>query len=130
MVSVTVFINFAKCALHCGCLQNVYSYAPCSKLSLQVDHYSTFLVFLDFPKEKGKINFPILMTTEEFKNKLEEIYPRLKNQCYLLMKAAKSNKLQNLDIASSSYNPKDIYNSNLGQGKLYIRFATEAEVMS
>ena len=76
------------------------------------------------------MNFPYSMTTKEFTNKLEEIYPRLKNRCYLLMKAAKSNKLQYLNIASSSYNPKDIYNSNLGQGKLYIRFATEAEVMS
>ena len=70
------------------------------------------------------------MTTEEFTNKLEEIYPKLQNQCYLLMKTDKSNKLQYLDIANSSYNPKDIYNSNLGQGRLYIRFATKTEVMS
>ena len=70
------------------------------------------------------------MTTEEFTSKLEEIYPKLQDQCYLLMKADKSNKLQYLDIASYSYNPKGIYNSNLGQGRLYIRFATETEVIS
>ena len=70
------------------------------------------------------------MTTEEFTNKLEEIYPKLQDQCYLLMKADKSKKLQYLDIPSSSYKPTDIYNSNLGQGRLYIRFATETEVMS
>ena len=80
--------------------------------------------------EKQKVHFPFSMTTEEFKIKLVEIYSKLQNQCYLLMRADKSNKLLYLDIASSYYNPNEIYNSNLGQGRLYIRFAAKTEVMS
>ena len=129
VVSVTVFINLANRTALWLCAERV---------QLRTLHYtipsswSLFYInlFLEFCQEKGKIDFPFLMKTEEFTNKLEEIYPKLQNQCYLLMKADKSNKLQYLDIASSSYNPKDIYDSNLGQGRLYIRFATETEVMS
>ena len=84
---------------------------------------------LGFLDEKGKVEFPFAMGVKEFRNKLVEIYPKLRNECYLLMKADKSNILEYLNIAPSYYNPEEIYYSNLGQGKLYIRFATVAEVM-
>ena len=69
------------------------------------------------------------MTTEEFKNKLVEIYPKLKDRQFLLMKANESNSLERLNLAPSHYNAEDIYHSNLGRGRLYIRCVNELEVM-
>ena len=87
------------------------------------------LIFLEFLKKDNKVEFPISMTTEEFKNKLVEIYPKLKDRQFLLMKANESNSLERLNLAPSHYNAEDIYHSNLGRGRLYIQSVNELEVM-
>ena len=85
------------------------------------------LIFLEFLKKDNKVEFPISMTTEEFKNRLVKIYPKLKDRQFLLMKVNESNSLERLNLAPSHYNADDIYHSNLGRGRLYIQCVNELE---
>ena len=87
------------------------------------------LIFLEFLKKDNKVEFPISMTTEEFKNRLVKIYPKLKDRQFLLMKVNERNSLERLNLSPSHYNADDIYHSNLGRGRLYIQCVNELEVM-
>jgi hypothetical protein len=78
------------------------------------------------------VEFSLELTNEEFKQKLGEIYPKLENACFVLMKADRKNKLEELDPGTRCfrcYTPRNIYHSNRGQGRLYIRIIAENEVI-
>ncbi|CAB4007268.1 Hypothetical predicted protein [Paramuricea clavata] len=83
--------------------------------------------------EKGKVEFSFQLTNEEFKQKLYEIYPKLENGCFVFMKAGKHNTLEELGAGSCCYRcytPENVYHSNPGQGRLYIRRIAENEISS
>ena len=61
------------------------------------------------------------MSHERFVEKLVDIFPKLKGHDFILLRANRSNDLEPLNIPPSSYNPREIDTSNLGQGRLYIR---------
>ena len=97
------------------------TYMAVTKLSLAV--------ISEFLNNETKVEFDISMTVEEFKNKLVEIYPKLQNKQFGLLKAdEKSEVLERLNISSSCYRPEDIYYSNLGRGRLYIRCDSEVSI--
>ena len=79
-----------------------------------------------------KVEFSIALTNEEFKQKLVEIYPSLENACFMFMKAGKDNTLKDLNpgiCCYRCYTPENVYSSDRGQGKLYIRMISENEVL-
>ena len=81
--------------------------------------------------EKDKVEFSLELTNVEFKQKLVEIYPKLENACFVLMKAGRKNKLEELDpgiCCYRCYTPNNIYHSDRGQGRLYIRRIAESKV--
>ncbi|CAB4009578.1 Hypothetical predicted protein [Paramuricea clavata] len=81
--------------------------------------------------EKDKVEFSLELTNVEFKQKLVEIYSKLENACFVLMKADRKNKLEELDPGTCCYRcytPNNIYDSNRGQGRLYIRIIAENEI--
>jgi hypothetical protein len=72
------------------------------------------------------------LTNEEFKRKLLEIYPTLKNAYFVFMKAGKDNTLNDLNpgrCCYRCYTPENVYNSERGQGRLYIKIIPENEVL-
>ena len=86
-------------------------------------------ILSEFLNKDSKVEFQISMTTEEFKNKLVEIYPILKNKPIMLLKANEKHEvLERLNLAPSCYNAEDIYYSSLGRGKLYIQCVNGIEV--
>ena len=78
-----------------------------------------------------KVEFSLELTNEEFKQKLSEIYPSLKNACFVFMKAGKDNTLKELNpgvCCYRCYTPENVYSSERGQGRLYIRIISENEI--
>jgi hypothetical protein len=81
----------------------------------------------------GKVEFSFELTNEKFKQELAEIYPRLKNACFVFMIAGKDNALKELNpgrCCYRCYTPEKVHNSERGQGRLYIRIISENEVLS
>ncbi|XP_028411743.1 uncharacterized protein LOC114534494 [Dendronephthya gigantea] len=79
----------------------------------------------------GKVEFPLELTNEEFTRKLVEIYPTLESACFVFMKAGKDNMLEELNpgiCCFRCYTPNNVYHSERGQGRLYIRKITENEI--
>ena len=78
------------------------------------------------------MEFFLELTHEQFKQKLVEIYPKLENACFVLMKASKDNKLEELNpgrCCFRCYTPENVHHSERGQGRLYIRKIAENEVL-
>ncbi len=78
------------------------------------------------------MEFSFELTHEQFKQKLVEIYPKLENACFVFMKAGKGNTLEELNpgiCCFRCYTPKNVYHSERGQGRLYIRMIAENEVL-
>ena len=78
-----------------------------------------------------KVEFPIALTNEQFKEKLVKIYPNLENSCFVLMKADKNNQLEELNPRTCCfrcYTPENVYHSERGQGRLYIQKIAESEI--
>ena len=77
------------------------------------------------------MEFSFELTNEAFKQKLVEIYPKLENACFVFMKADKFNKLVELnpgECCFKCYTPENVFYSERGQGRLYIRKIAESEV--
>jgi hypothetical protein len=82
---------------------------------------------------QDKVEFSLELTNEQFKQKITEIYPKLENACFVFMKAGKDNKLEELNpgrCCFRCYTPNNVYHSDRGQGRLYIRKIAENEVLS
>ena len=78
------------------------------------------------------MEFSLELTTEQFKQKLVEIYPKLENACFVFMKAGKDNTLEELNpgiCCFRCYTPENVFHSERGQGRLYIRKIAENEVL-
>ena len=78
-----------------------------------------------------KVEFPIALTNEQFKEKLVKIYPNLENSCFVLMKGVKNNQLEELNPGACCfrcYTPENVYHSERGQGRLYIQKIAESEI--
>ena len=78
-----------------------------------------------------KVEFSFELRNEQFKQKLDEIYPRLENASFVFMKADKNNKLEELNAGKCCYHcytPENVYHSERGQGRLYIKIIAEDEV--
>ena len=81
---------------------------------------------------RDKVEFSFELTNEAFKQRLVEIYPKLENACFVFMKADKFNKLVELNPGGCCfrcYTPENVFYSERGQGRLYIRKIAESEVM-
>ena len=79
-----------------------------------------------------KVEFSLQLTNKEFKQKLVEIYPSLENACFMFMKAGKDHTLKELNpgvCCYQCYTPENVYYSERGQGKLYMRIISENEVL-
>ncbi|CAB3996090.1 NLR family CARD domain-containing 3-like isoform X2 [Paramuricea clavata] len=79
----------------------------------------------------GKVEFSLGLTNEQFKQKLVEIYPKLENAAFVFMKADKHNTLEELNhgmCCFRCYTPENVYHSERGQGKLYIKLIQESEI--
>ena len=77
------------------------------------------------------MEFSLGLTNEQFKQKLVEIYPKLENACFVLMRADKNNKLEKLNhgmCCFRCYTPENVYHSARGQRRLYIQKIAESEV--
>ena len=82
--------------------------------------------------DKEKVEFSFELTKEQLKEKLVEIYPRLENACFVFMKADRNNKLEELNAGRCCYRcytPENVYHSERGQGRLYIKIIVENEVL-
>ena len=78
-----------------------------------------------------KVEFPFELTNEEFTRQLVEIYPKLENACFVFMKAGKDNALEEINPGTCCfrcYTPGNVYHSERGQGRLYMRRIAENEV--
>ncbi|XP_028399725.1 uncharacterized protein LOC114523091 [Dendronephthya gigantea] len=78
-----------------------------------------------------KVEFTLDLTNEQFKQKLIEIYPKLENAFFVFMKANKTNTLEELNpglCCFRCYTPENVYNSERGQGRLYMRIIAENEI--
>ena len=78
-----------------------------------------------------KVEFPFELTNEEFTRRLVEIYPKLESACFVFMKAGKKGMLEELNsgkICFRCYTPGNVYHSDRGQGRLYMRRIAENEV--
>ncbi len=78
------------------------------------------------------MEFSFELTNEEFRQKIIEIYPSLENACFVFMKAGKDNTLEKLNrgrCCYRCYTPENVYHSERGQGRLYIRKIAENEVL-
>ncbi|XP_028399719.1 putative GPI-anchored protein pfl2 [Dendronephthya gigantea] len=78
-----------------------------------------------------KVEFTLDLTNEQFKQKLIEIYPKLENAFFVLMKADKTNTLEELNpglCCFRCYTPENVYNSERGQGRLYMKIIAENEI--
>ncbi|XP_028399723.1 protein NLRC5-like isoform X1 [Dendronephthya gigantea] len=87
------------------------------------------------PKEHcvkdDKVEFTLDLTNEQFKQKLIQIYPKLENAFFVFMKANKTNTLEELNpglCCFRCYTPENVYNSERGQGRLYMRIIAENEI--
>ncbi|XP_028399724.1 uncharacterized protein LOC114523090 isoform X2 [Dendronephthya gigantea] len=87
------------------------------------------------PKEHcikdDKVEFTLDLTNEQFKQKLIEIYPKLENAFFVFMKADKTNTLEELNpglCCFRCYTPENVYNSERGQGRLYLKIIAENEI--
>ncbi|XP_028399720.1 uncharacterized protein LOC114523089 isoform X1 [Dendronephthya gigantea] len=87
------------------------------------------------PKEHcikdDKVEFTLDLTNEQFKQKLIEIYPKLENAFFVLMRADKTNTLEELNpglCCFRCYTPENVYNSERGQGRLYMKIIAENEI--
>ncbi|XP_028399727.1 uncharacterized protein LOC114523093 [Dendronephthya gigantea] len=87
------------------------------------------------PKEHcikdDKVEFTLDLTNEQFKQKLIQIYPKLENAFFVLMRADKTNTLEELNpglCCFRCYTPGNVYNSERGQGRLYMKIIAEKEI--
>ena len=81
--------------------------------------------------DNEKVEFSFDLSHDQFKQKLVEIYPKLENAFFVLMKADKNNVLVELNhgiCCYRCYTPENVYNSERGQGRLYIQIIAENEV--
>ena len=78
------------------------------------------------------MEFSFDLTNEQFKQKIVEIYPILENGVFVLMIAGKDNILNEINpgrCCYRCYTPENVYHSERGQGRLYIRKIAENQVI-
>ena len=78
------------------------------------------------------MEFSFDITNVEFKQKIVEIYPILENGFFMFMTAGKDNILKELNpgrCCYRCYTPENVYDSERGQGRLYIRTIAENQVI-
>ena len=79
-----------------------------------------------------KVEFSFDLTNVEFRQKIVEIYPILENGFFMFMTAGKDNILKELNpgrCCYRCYTPENVYDSERGQGRLYIRKIAENQVI-
>ena len=77
-----------------------------------------------------KVEFSFELTSEAFKQKLVEIYPKLEDACFVFMKGEgiKLVELSPGECCFWCYTPENVFYSERGQGRLYIKKIEESEV--
>ena len=78
------------------------------------------------------MEFSFDLTNEEFKRKIVAIYPILENSFFMFMIAGKDNILNELNpgrCCYRCYTPENVYHSERGQGRLYLRKIAENQVI-
>ena len=78
------------------------------------------------------VEFSFDLTNVEFIQKIVEIYPILENGFFVFMIAGKDNILKELNpgrCCYRCYTPENVYHSERGQGRLYIRKIAENQVI-
>ena len=76
------------------------------------------------------MEFSFELTSEAFKQKLIEIYPKLEDACFVFMKG---NGIILVELNPGGccfrcYTPENVFCSERGQGRLYIKKIAESEV--
>ena len=78
------------------------------------------------------MEFSLELTNEEFKQMLVEIYHKLENACFVFMRAGGDKTLQLLNpgtLCYRCYTPENVYHSERGKSRLYIRKIPEDKVL-
>ena len=77
-----------------------------------------------------KVEFSFELTSEAFKQKLVEIYPKLENAYFVFMKGegVKLVELNPGGCCFRCYTPENVFYSERGQGRIYIQKIEESEV--